>query len=603
MAAASSAVPSIETPALIVGAGPAGASLACFLAQPPFALTGLMISSAPCPSQTPRAHIVNAAALECLRDIGLEDACIKAGTAGDSMIHTRWCHDMTGEEYARIHSWGNDPKRRGDYDDASPSRHIDLPQSVFEPIVVDRAMADGWQVRFATAFERFETNADGTITSYLVDQLTKATFAVRSTYLFGCDGARSPILRQLGIPLIKKPGQGVALNVLVDVDLGDYIGARKGNLHWVFQPDKAYPDFCWAGLIRMVKPWHEWMFIMFPQDPAAFKMPTHEQLLARCQDIVGRDDLPIKIIDVSKWQINEIVAEHYSEGNIFCLGDAVHRHPPFNGLGSNTCIQDAFNIAWKVKYVAAGLAGRALLDTYSPERQPVGHGVVTRANQGIRDHSPVWQELGLLEATPAERIASMAELSRATPEARARRARLYANIEATSHEFHAIGIEMNHRYVSAAALVADERGAQPPPWPSDPVLYHQSSTFPGSRLPHAWLNHRFPHKAHVSTLDLAGHGVFTLFTGIGGERWKAAAAAVGAQLGLAIPAYSIGWHQDYEDVYRDWERKREIHEDGCLLVRPDRYVAWRAMEVGSSDNDDCAAKLKSALEAILVRPS
>lgn len=37
--------------------------------------------------------------------------------------------------------------------------------------------------------------------------------------------------------------------------------------------------------------------------------------------------------DVSKWYINETVAERYSDGNIFCLGDAVHRHPPFNGLG------------------------------------------------------------------------------------------------------------------------------------------------------------------------------------------------------------------------------------------------------------------------------
>lgn len=41
----------------------------------------------------------------------------------------------------------------------------------------------------------------------------------------------------------------------------------------------------------------------------------------------------------------------------FCLGDAVHRHPPFNGLGSNTCIQDAFNLAWKVAYVIQGMTG------------------------------------------------------------------------------------------------------------------------------------------------------------------------------------------------------------------------------------------------------
>lgn len=98
------------------------------------------------------------------------------------------------------------------------------------------------------------------------------------------------------------------------------------------------------------------MFILFPKPGVEFKEPTHEQYLKRCKEIVGRDDIPIEILDISKWNINEIVAEYYSDGNIFCLGDAVHRHPPFNGLGSNTCIQDAFNLAWKIKYVEQGLA-------------------------------------------------------------------------------------------------------------------------------------------------------------------------------------------------------------------------------------------------------
>jgi 2-polyprenyl-6-methoxyphenol hydroxylase-like FAD-dependent oxidoreductase len=105
------------------------------------------------------------------------------------MIHTRWCHDMTGEEYARIYSWGNDPKRRGEYEDATPSRHIDLPQTVFEPIVVEGAMAQGWNVRFSTSFQRFEEQGDGSIVGFLKDDLTNTPFVVKSRYLFGCDGA------------------------------------------------------------------------------------------------------------------------------------------------------------------------------------------------------------------------------------------------------------------------------------------------------------------------------------------------------------------------------------------------------------------------------
>jgi 2-polyprenyl-6-methoxyphenol hydroxylase-like FAD-dependent oxidoreductase len=100
----------IKTDLLVVGAGPAGAALACFLAA--HGRRGIMISAAPGCADTPRAHITNMAALECLRDIGLDKACIDAAAAGHNMTHTRWCHSMAGEEYARLYSWGNDPKRK-----------------------------------------------------------------------------------------------------------------------------------------------------------------------------------------------------------------------------------------------------------------------------------------------------------------------------------------------------------------------------------------------------------------------------------------------------------------------------------------------------------
>ncbi len=67
------------------------------------------------------------------------------------------------------------------------------------------------------------------------------------------------------------------------------------------------------------------MFIFFPRPGYEWKDPTHEQWTQRCKEIVGRDDIPLKILDISRWNINEIIAEYYSDGNIFCLGDAVHR--------------------------------------------------------------------------------------------------------------------------------------------------------------------------------------------------------------------------------------------------------------------------------------
>ncbi len=278
----------------------------------------------------------------------------------------------------------------------------------------------------------------------------------------------------------------------------------------------------------------------------------------------------------------------------FCLGDAVHRHPPLNGLGSNTCIQDAFNLAWKVAYVMKGKAGPSILDSYSAERQPVGHGVITRANQGLRDHAPVWEAFGMLEPSLEKTKKSFTELSEATEAGVARRKRLQDAIQLTSHEFHGLGIEMNQRYESKAVFLCDEKPR--PPLPDDPVLEHDITTYPGSRLPHAWLNMRMPGKL-FSTIDLAGHGAFCLLTGIGGDQWKAAAIQVAQQLSVEINAYSIGWRQDYEDVYFDWAKRREIKEDGCVLVRPDRFVAWRSDSMVPA----CEEKLMVVMKSILSR--
>lgn len=533
-----------------------------------------MIAAAPGTADTPRAHITNMAALECLRDIGLDKECLEVATQAGCMEHTRWCHSMAGEEYGRIHSWGHDPHRQGDYHDASPCEHVDLPQTLLEPILVNRAKSAGWDVRFSTSLISFKDEGKKGVVSEVKNNSIGQTYTIRSRYLFGCDGGRSQVVRQLGLPLIKKPGQGLALNVYVEADLSKLVESRVGNLHWTMQPTKEYPEWSWMAIVRMVRPWNEWMFILFPPPGVELSHePTDEEYLRRARDFIGDDSIPARLINVSKWSINEIVAERYSEGNVYCLGDAVHRHPPFNGLGSNTCIQDAYNLAWKIAYVMKGKASPTLLDSFSLERQPVGLGVITRANQGYRDHLAVWQALGMTEPTVEERTKGFNELKAPTRAGAYRREKLRVAIEGTAHEFHAVGQEMNQRYESDAVYLEDE--VLRPPLPEDPILHHEITTYPGSRLPHAWLNTRVPGK-QFSTQDIAGKGRFTLLTGIGGEKWRDAAKKIGERLGVEIAVHSIGWEQDYEDVYSDWARRREVDDDGCVLVRPDRFVGWRS---------------------------
>jgi 2,4-dichlorophenol 6-monooxygenase len=283
-----------------------------------------------------------------------------------------------------------------------------------------------------------------------------------------------------------------------------------------------------------------------------------------------------------------------TRGRVFCMGDAVHRHPPSNGLGSNTSIQDAWNLAWKLAHVLKGKAGPSLLESYNSERSPVAKQIVTRANQSITEFGPIFDALGLLSTKDPEQMkANMAKLRDNNPTAVAQRDALRKAIAFKAYEFNCHGVELNQRYESSA-VVSD--GTPEPEWKRDKELYYQASTRPGAHLPHVWVFDR-DHR-EVSTLDIVGKGKFTVLTGIGGEAWAAAAKEIAAESGLDIVAHVVGPHRDYEDFTGDWARASEIEEAGCLLVRPDQFIAFR--HFGAAQ--DAKARLSAALETVLGRP-
>src|SRR2546430_1407295 len=80
------------------------------------------------------------------------------------------------------------------------------------------------------------------------------------------------------------------------------------------------------------------------------------------RELVGDPNVPVTIRSTSLWGNNKMYATRYRAGRVFCMGDAVHRHPPSNGLGSNTSIQDAYNLAWKLAHVLKGKADPSLLE-------------------------------------------------------------------------------------------------------------------------------------------------------------------------------------------------------------------------------------------------
>ena len=467
-----------------------------------------------------------------------------------------------------------------------------------EPILVKHATHTGFQVRFSTDLIKVERTSSGTVCT-VKDGTTQTTYQIRTRFLFGADGGRSFVARSLNFNFLTEPSSGVACNILLNADLTHLMHERHAQLHWVMKPD-GITRFGTAPVLRMIRPWTQWLIVAFSpgvtEDPFRDLTPQSPELVDFVKEVIGDDSVEVEVIRLDPWVVRESVAERFSsEQDVFLLGDAAHRHPPAFGLGSNTCIQDAYNLAWKAAYVAKGLAGPALLDSYSDERQPVGADLVRESNEEMAAHGAVWEALGMFAGSPEEGRRQINQLSKATEEGAARRLRLHNALERKRREGESLGICMNQTYDSNAVYLDDEAE----PSPSVQGNRFKSilvTSYPGNRLPHAWVDKSTRRKL-MSTQDLAGRGSFCLLTGVGGDAWMLAARKVSKAMGIPIATYGIGFGLDYQDVYREWQERREIDEAGCILVRPDRFVAWRSMKM----IPDCEGKLLQVLRHVLSR--
>ncbi|KAF1930688.1 uncharacterized protein M421DRAFT_418167 [Didymella exigua CBS 183.55] len=283
--------------------------------------------------------------------------------------------------------------------------------------------------------------------------------------------------------------------------------------------------------------------------------------------------------------VNETSTDIISKGNFFCLADTIHRYPPTLGLDSNTCIQDSFNLAWKVAYMLPGLAPPSLLETYSGERQRLASGLVLDSNNTLRSHAAVCFSVGVQPHGISDEDRKKAEemlRQNSTAGIGARKALR----ESTRHmqtESKWWGTAMNQLYASTAICTNDEENLCQPGLKEqqDPCRFHDTSAYSGRRFPYVWLGSRVPGKL-VSTLEVASKGEFTLLTGIGGGGgpWKAA-DLMQRSLNIEVKIVGIGTGLQWEDVYLEWEEKPGVEEDGCVLMRPDLFVAWISKSSGN----------------------
>lgn len=526
--------------------------------------------------------------MEVLRDAGIQHLVRPIAAPKEDLVHVSWLHSLNGEEYGRVYAWGNKPDRIGEYVSASPCEMSDLPQSLLEPILVEEATKLGAQFRFSTEFVSQKQLSNGKVRTVVRNRLTNTTYNVLSQYLVGADGAKSPVLSSLDIPIDGKQ-IAIAFNVHIKADLTKYFKHRPGSMCWILNPEA--PDWSATGSIRMVRPWKEFIVSMHPAENVGHFEPTDDQILKRLHQMMGDDSIPIELLGHFQWYINDQVARKWQKESVLCIGDAVHRHPPINGLGSNTCISDAFNIAWKLAYVLKGFASPLILDSLTSERKPVGDGVVRRANDGMLVHRKLWTLMG---STEEERSHISRTMQEPTEAGRELRTQIRGLMEQTDDEFNALGIQMNQIYVDSPLTVTEDGDVAPTLEGVDLMKEKVTSTFPGYHLPHVWLA-KDGQSERLSILDLVGAGCFTVLTGIGGRKWKEAARTITNAGGITVKAYTIGVGQDYMDAYWDWQDIRGVEEDGAVLVRPDHFVCWRCKQMPS----DPQGRLQRVLEQLL----
>ena len=574
----------VTTDVLVVGSGPAGASAALFLSE--LGVDNIMITKYRWTANTPRAHITNQRAMEIFRDLGIEDQVLADATPHELVGDTVFCTSIAGEEIGRIRTWGTRPDREGDYQLASPCLTVDIPQTYLEPILVRNATERGTQTRFSTEYLSHTQDDDG-VTTIARDRLNGHEYKIRSKFVIGADGARTQVGADIELPSEGAMDIAGSINITFKADLSELVDHRPSVLYWVIQPGSNVGGIG-TGLVRMVRPWDEWLIVWgydINQPPPEL---TEEYATGVIRDLLGMPDLEPEVTGYSLWGVNEWYATHLQKGRVFCAGDAIHRHPPSNGLGSNTSIQDSYNLAWKLAAVLEGYAESALLESYSAERAPVAKRIATRANQSGREFGELFEALGVV-GLEGEDMAKAIEGRKAnTPEGAAKRAALVTAMERKNYEFNAHGVELGQFYESNA-IVTD--GTRPAPT-ADEDLYHQMSTSPGAHIPHAWVGDNVSKSA---MLDLAPYTRWTLITGVAGEAWADAAAAVRTEVGIPLETVVIGPGRPVTDLYFDWAKLREVEESGAILVRPDKHVAWRAMSLP----EDPGAALGEAVATLL----
>jgi 3-(3-hydroxy-phenyl)propionate hydroxylase len=339
-------------PVIVVGAGPVGLCLTLALTQAE--LPVVLVESLPDETfldQVPRAGTNHPPTLEMFARIGLYQRIEPRGLIAP--IFHYW--DRTGPELIAAFD------------------HVHLRNDTAFPYVLQceriKIVEEAWKMaktdplcdlRMATTFKSFTQTSDG-VAATLVNPAGEEEI-ISGRYIVSAEGARSLIRRQLDIEFEGFTYEDRTLNIEVAYDFKQHGYADR---NYISDPGE------WSNLFHWKGPPEIWR-VHFPTNPTddPVELVKPDALQARMQGLLPKAT-PYDIRGSNLYTVHQRVAAKFRQGNAFLVGDAAHVNSPIGGMGMNSGIHDAFNLADKLIAVARGEAEESVLDRYERQRRQI----------------------------------------------------------------------------------------------------------------------------------------------------------------------------------------------------------------------------------------
>jgi 2-polyprenyl-6-methoxyphenol hydroxylase-like FAD-dependent oxidoreductase len=398
-------------------------------------------------------------------------------------------------------------------------------------------------IRFGWRLERFEAHADH-IDAWVSTVEGGEPVHVRAQFMIGADGPRSSVRSALGIGY--EGASGVKRDFMGGVMHAVYL--RSPQLYSQIPHDRAWMYVAVnaqrRGFLVSVDGQQEFAFHAALHEGEDGQALDHVAALDLMRQVLGFD-VDVEILSTQNWTAgHSLVAEKFSQGRIFLMGDAAHLFTPTGGLGYNTAIEDAVNLGWKLASVCKRISPLGLLDSYGIERKRLALRNTSYARQFA-------DSVGLYVAHP--------DLEAEGPAGDALRADASEVLNAHVRlEFNIPGVTFGGRYDGSPVIIAD--GTSPPP---DMANDYQPTACPGGRPPHAWMPD--------------GQSLFDVFH----REWTLLLLGDGPWDTSPVLEQATALGMDLRVVQPDLSDLKALYQASMALIRPDHIVAWRGNDGAS----------------------